>query len=188
MVDGIEGTADFVQHAAKQADRIASKRRARRRDARRDPARLRRFPWIWERRVPDAANERSRSRRAGPRAPGKTRSPLRKPGSGRVPLAGQGGGQKTGGEGPLIDDGDEWGWQPTTPPGETSSVARCPPRWRTSAASWSASRSETASLREELRGARSALAAAADEAEGLVAVVIVDGCSAGRRSASASVV
>ena len=44
VVDGIEGTADFVQHAAKQADRIASKAASPTPGARRDPARLRRFP------------------------------------------------------------------------------------------------------------------------------------------------
>ena len=168
VVDGIEGTADFVQHAAKQADRIASKAASPTPGGR---GAIRRgsegFP---------EGNAASPVRRTSGRGHdarvlglGKTRSPLKRTGVGggfRSPAKTAARKPRCSEAVPAGDAGDEWGWAAGSPTKDelSGAVSSAVAHYRREL---DASRSETASLREELRGARSALAAAADEAEGL---------------------
>ena len=168
VVDGIEGTADFVQHAAKQADRIASKAASPTPGGR---GAIRRgsegFP---------EGNAASPVRRTSGRGHdarvlglGRTRSPLKKTGVGggfRSPAKAAARKPRCSEAAPAGDAGDEWGWAAGSPTKDelSGAVSSAVAHYRREL---DASRSETASLREELRGARSALAAAADEAEGL---------------------
>ena len=136
VVDGIEGTADFVQHAAKQADRIASKAAsptpggaARSGAAPKVSLKGTPRPRRGERAVAVTTRGSSgwgkparRSRKPGSGA-GSARRPRRRPENRRPRRR------------PPATPATSGGGRRARPP-RTSSVARCPPRWRTSAASW----------------------------------------------------
>jgi len=176
VVDGIEGTADFVHHAAKQADRIANKAASPTPGGR--GGGLRGALAVLS---PSGGNRRSgsvappvkqtvvaKTRVLGLGATGLV-SPLKKTGVGggfRSPAKAAARKPRCSEAAPAGDAGDEWGWAAGSPTKDelSGAVSSAVAHYRREL---DASRSETASLREELRGARSALAAAADEAEGL---------------------
>ena len=186
VVDGIEGTADFVQHAAKRADRIANKAASPTPGGRgvRDALGVL-APSGGTRRgsgafpsdtgSPAKRTARSRGRDARVLGLGKDRSPLEKIGVGggfRSPAkAARAAATSSAGAVPTKHDdiGDEWGWPAAASP--TEDALRGFPQVSSAAArhrrELEASRAENATLREDLRGARAALAAAAEEAESL---------------------
>ena len=186
VVDGIEGTADFVQHAAKRADRIANKAASPTPGGRgvRDALGVL-APSGGTRRgsgafpsdtgSPAKRTARGRGRDARVLGLGKDRSPLEKIGVGggfRSPAkAARAAATSSAGAVPTKHDdiGDEWGWPAAASP--TEDALRGFPQVSSAAArhrrELEASRAENATLREDLRGARAALAAAAEEAESL---------------------
>ena len=181
VVDGIEGTADFVQHAAKQADRIAHKAASPTPGGRGVRGALAVLsPSGGIRRGSGAFNSdtgsplrRTTSGHGHEKRVlglGKDRSPLKKTGVGggfRSPAkAARAAATSAVGAAPTDDADDEWGWTVASPTkdGLRGAVSSAVARYRREL---DASRAEIASLREDLRGARAALAAAAEEAEGL---------------------
>ena len=181
VVDGIEGTADFVHHAAKQADRIANKA------ASPTPGGVGgglRSALIGL--SPSGGNRRSGSVASPVKQTGvnaKTRvlgrigatgrvSPLKKTGVGggfrspAKPSSRAGRAAAPAAAARADDSGDEWGWAAGSPTKDElrGAVSSAVAHFRREL---EASRAENASLRKDLRGARLALAAAAEEAEGL---------------------
>ena len=180
VVDGIEGTADFVHHAAKQADRIANKAASPTPGGR--GGGLRGALAVLS---PSGGNRRSgsvaspvkqtvvaKTRVLGLGATGLV-SPLKKTGVGggfrspAKPSSRAGRAAAAPAAAARADDsGDEWGWAAGSPTKDElrGAVSSAVAHFRREL---EASRAENASLRKDLCGARAALAAAAEEAEGL---------------------
>ena len=181
VVDGIEGTADFVHHAAKQADRIANKAASPTPGGRGGGLRSALIGLS-----PSGGNRRSGSVASPVKQTGvnaKTRvlgrigatgrvSPLKKTGVGggfrspAKPSSRAGRAAAPPAAARADDSGDEWGWAAGSPTKDElrGAVSSAVAHFRREL---EASRAENASLRKDLRGARLALAAAAEEAEGL---------------------
>ena len=179
VVDGIEGTADFVHHAAKQADRIANKAASPTPGGR--GGGLRGALAVLS---PSGGNRRSgsvappvkqtvvaKTRVLGLGATGLV-SPLKKTGVGggfrspAKPSSRAGRAAAPAAAARADDSGDEWGWAAGSPTKDElrGAVSSAVAHFRREL---EASRAENASLRKDLCGARAALAAAAEEAEGL---------------------
>jgi hypothetical protein len=180
VVDGIEGTADFVHHAAKQADRIANKAASPTPGGRGGGLRgalAVLSPSGGNRRSGSVAppvkqtEYRAKTRVLGLGATGLV-SPLKKTGVGggfrspAKPSSRAGRAAAPAAAARADDSGDEWGWAAGSPTKDElrGAVSSAVAHFRREL---EASRAENASLRKDLCGARAALAAAAEEAEGL---------------------
>lgn len=180
VVDGIEGTADFVHHAAKQADRIANKAASPTPGGRGGGLRgalAVLSPSGGTRRSGSVASPVKQTLGANKRvlglgATGRV-SPLKKTGVGggfrspAKPSSRAGRAAAAPAAAAFADDsGDEWGWAAGSPTKDElrGAVSSAVAHFRREL---EASRAENVSLRKDLQGARAALAAAAEEAEGL---------------------